>query len=103
MKLRNNLLHFYSINLFKLITLLIVDHKFLQEALDASDKFLKSINETVRLKENEERLEWLQEYVQNDLNIKFNSCTNKLGSRKLLHYGTLTKVLLKQRYLYQIR
>lgn len=68
------------------------DRAYLQEALRVADRFLKLINENVRLKENVDRLEWMQYNIQNDLNITFNSLTNKLGQRKLLHYGSLTKV-----------
>ncbi|KAB0793537.1 hypothetical protein PPYR_13157 [Photinus pyralis] len=69
------------------------DHQFLVEALNLADDFLKRLNENVRLKENEERLEWLQSNViLNDLVINFNGDTNKLGPRKILHYGILTKV-----------
>lgn len=53
----------------------------------------KQINEGVRVKENFERLEWLQTHVNcDDLKIKFNSQTNCLGPRKLLHHGMLQKV-----------
>lgn len=69
------------------------DHAYLVEALQIADRFLKRLNENVRLKENEERLEWIQTNVQQgDLGIMFNSNTNKLGPRKLLHHGILTKV-----------
>ncbi|XP_030749114.1 intersectin-1 isoform X3 [Sitophilus oryzae] len=68
------------------------DYKLLEEALRISEKFLNSVNENVRLKENQERMAWLQQYVQNELNLKFDSYTNKLGPRQLLHFGTFTKV-----------
>ncbi|KAK5640414.1 hypothetical protein RI129_011225 [Pyrocoelia pectoralis] len=69
------------------------DHQYLVEALHLADGFLKRLNENVRLKENEERLEWIQNNVMlNDIVINFNSDTNKLGPRKILHYGILTKV-----------
>ncbi|XP_025833067.1 intersectin-1 isoform X2 [Agrilus planipennis] len=70
------------------------DYKYLIEAQRVADVFLKRLNENVRLRENEERLEWLQNNVQlgNDLKIVFNSITNKLGPRKLIHHGVLTKV-----------
>lgn len=63
----------------------------MEEAQRVAEKFLNGINENVRTKENQDRLEWVQQCVQNDLNITFNSNTNKLGPRKLLHYGILTK------------
>ncbi|CAG9830277.1 unnamed protein product [Diabrotica balteata] len=68
------------------------DYKNLQEALTLAESFLNSINENVRLKENQDRLNWLQQCVQNDLNIVFNSETNKLGPRQLLHYGIFNKL-----------
>ncbi|XP_050500255.1 intersectin-1-like isoform X2 [Diabrotica virgifera virgifera] len=68
------------------------DYKNLQEALILAESFLNSINENVRLKENQDRLNWLQQCVQNDLNIVFNSETNKLGPRQLLHYGIFNKL-----------
>lgn len=68
-----------------------LDYKYLEEAQRVAERFLNGINENVRLKENQDRLEWVQQCVQNDLNIKFNNNTNKLGPRKLLHYGVLTK------------
>lgn len=87
----------FTITLFSVMSclnlILILDRAYLVEALQIADRFLKRLNENVRLKENEERLEWLQNNVQlSDLCINFNSSTNKLGPRKLLHYGILTKV-----------
>ncbi|XP_022910047.2 intersectin-1 isoform X2 [Onthophagus taurus] len=68
------------------------DSIYLRQALEAAEDFLRQINENVRVKENHERLDWLKNFIQSDLNIDFNSCTNKLGQRKFLHYGLLTKV-----------
>ncbi|XP_044270711.1 intersectin-1 isoform X3 [Tribolium madens] len=68
------------------------DYELLQEALKNAEKFLNDINENVKQKENQERYDWLQRCVQNDLNIVFNSETNKLGPRKLIHFGVLSKV-----------
>lgn len=63
------------------------------EALRCADTLCKQVNEGVRRKENLEHLEWLQIHVNcDDLKIKFNSNTNSLGPRKLLHYGMLQKV-----------
>lgn len=52
------------------------------------------INEGVREKENTERLEWMQTNIQLSLDerLVFNSTTNFMGSRKLLHCGKLFKV-----------
>jgi hypothetical protein len=53
------------------------------------------VNEGVREKENSDRLEWLQRCVQCDgleEELVFNSMTNSLGPRKLLHFGVLHKV-----------
>lgn len=55
------------------------------------------MNEGVREKENSDRLEWLQNHVACDgleEQLVFNSLTNSLGPRKLLHYGILHKVKL---------
>ncbi|XP_056641885.1 intersectin-1-like isoform X1 [Diorhabda sublineata] len=68
------------------------DYKNLRQSLKISESFLNSINENVRLKENEDRLNWLQQCVQNDLNLVFDSETNKLGPRQLLHYGVFNKL-----------
>lgn len=75
-----------------LISSFSLDYKLLAEAQRISEKFLNSVNENVRLKQNQERMQWLQQYVLNDLNLKFNSNTNKLGLRQLLHYGTFSKL-----------
>ena len=52
------------------------------------------VNEAVRQKENTEQLEWLQTHVQFTLDerLVFNSQTNFMGPRKLLHHGRLFKV-----------
>lgn len=52
------------------------------------------MNEGVREKENSDRLEWLQTHVNSEglsERLIFNSLTNSLGSRKFLHYGSLSK------------
>ena len=49
----------------------------------------------MRSTENTEHLEWLQCHVQIvgiEENLVFNSQTNFMGQRKLLHHGKLTKV-----------
>lgn len=71
----------------------ITDYTHLNEALQVAERFLNDINENVRQKETQERYDWLQRCVQNDLNIVFNSETNKLGPRKLIHFGVLSKVM----------
>ncbi|KAI4469626.1 eh domain [Holotrichia oblita] len=68
------------------------DAPFLKTALEEAEDFLKQVNENIRSKENHERFDWMQKYIQTDFNIDFDSCTNKLGPRKLLHFGYLTKV-----------
>ncbi len=60
--------------------------------------FSIQVNEGVREQENSDRLEWLQRRVQIDgldERLVFNSLTNMLGPRKLLHYGPLKKVSLE--------
>ncbi|KAK9738832.1 PH domain [Popillia japonica] len=68
------------------------DAPFLKTALEEAEDFLKQVNEKIRSKENHERFDWMQKYIQTDFSIDFDSCTNKLGPRKLLHFGYLTKV-----------
>ncbi|CAH1112689.1 unnamed protein product [Psylliodes chrysocephalus] len=68
------------------------DYINLQESLTLAERFLSSINENVRVKENQDRLKWLQQCVQNDLNIVFSSDTNRLGPRQLLHHGHFVKL-----------
>ncbi|XP_020278373.1 intersectin-1 isoform X3 [Pseudomyrmex gracilis] len=70
------------------------DRQYLQEALSKSEEFCTQVNEGVREKENSDRLEWLQTHVICDgleEQLIFNSLTNSLGPRKLLHYGILHK------------
>lgn len=64
----------------------------MEEALKVAERFLNCVNENVRMKENQDRLNWLQQCVQNDLNLVFNSNTNKLGPRQLLHHSVLKKL-----------
>ncbi|XP_045464724.1 intersectin-1 isoform X2 [Harmonia axyridis] len=68
------------------------DYARLKEALQVAEDFLNCINENIRVKENLDRMDWLQKNVQNDLNLMFNSNTNKLGPRKLLHFGVVSKL-----------
>ncbi|XP_028252770.1 intersectin-2-like isoform X2 [Parambassis ranga] len=66
----------------------------LREALDRAEELCSQVNEGVREKENSDRLEWIQGHVQCEGPIEhlvFNSLTNCLGPRKLLHSGRLYK------------
>ncbi|XP_058804871.1 intersectin-1 isoform X2 [Phymastichus coffea] len=70
------------------------DRQYLQEALAKAEEFCTQVNEGVREKENSDRLEWLQTHVVCDgleEQIIFNSLTNSLGPRKLVHFGILHK------------
>uniref|UniRef100_A0A8C5C9X2 Intersectin 2a n=1 Tax=Gadus morhua TaxID=8049 RepID=A0A8C5C9X2_GADMO len=71
-----------------------VDRGSLREALERAEELCSQVNEGVREKENSDRLEWIQSHVQCDGLIEhlvFNSLTNCLGPRKLLHSGRLHK------------
>ncbi|XP_048062731.1 intersectin-2a isoform X3 [Megalobrama amblycephala] len=70
------------------------DHAQLQAALEQAEELCSQVNEGVREKENSDRLEWIQNHVLCDGVIEhlvFNSLTNCLGPRKLLHSGKLHK------------
>ncbi|XP_062891102.1 intersectin-2b isoform X2 [Mobula hypostoma] len=70
------------------------DHSHLKLALDRAEELCSQVNEGVREKENSDRLEWIQSHVQCDglaEHVTFNSITNCLGPRKLLHSGKLYK------------
>ncbi|XP_040911658.1 intersectin-2b isoform X2 [Toxotes jaculatrix] len=67
----------------------------LKEALERAEELCQQVNEGVREKENSDRLEWIQNHVQCDGAVEhlvFNSLTNCLGPRKLLHSGKMYKV-----------
>ncbi|XP_071238377.1 intersectin-2-like [Salvelinus alpinus] len=67
----------------------------LREALERAEELCTQVNEGVREKENCDRLEWIQSHVQCEgvtENLVFNSLTNCLGPRKLLHSGKVYKV-----------
>ncbi|XP_053171996.1 intersectin-2b isoform X2 [Scomber japonicus] len=67
----------------------------LKEALERAEDLCKQVNEGVREKENSDRLEWIQNHVQCDgaaEHLVFDSLTNCLGPRKLLHSGRMYKV-----------
>ncbi|XP_069014462.1 intersectin-2a isoform X2 [Embiotoca jacksoni] len=66
----------------------------LREALERAEELCSQVNEGVREKENSDQLEWIQSHVQCEGPIEhlvFNSLTNCLGPRKLLHSGRLYK------------
>ncbi|XP_063039904.1 intersectin-2b isoform X2 [Engraulis encrasicolus] len=70
------------------------DHGHLREAQEKAEELCSQVNEGVREKENSDRLEWIQNHVQCEgitENLVFNSLTNCLGPRKLLHSGKLIK------------
>uniref|UniRef100_A0A8C5N7X8 Intersectin-2-like n=1 Tax=Gouania willdenowi TaxID=441366 RepID=A0A8C5N7X8_GOUWI len=67
----------------------------LKQALERAEELCQQVNEGVREKENSDRLEWIQNHVQCEGIIEkltFNSLTNCLGPRKLLHSGKMYKV-----------
>ncbi|KAF5885983.1 intersectin-2-like isoform X1, partial [Clarias magur] len=71
-----------------------VDHAQLREALEKAEELCSQVNEGVREKENSDRLEWIQNHVQCEgvtEYLVFNSLTNCLGPRRLLHSGKLFK------------
>ncbi|XP_068953446.1 intersectin-2 isoform X3 [Petaurus breviceps papuanus] len=71
-----------------------VDHSSLKLALGRAEELCSQVNEGVREKENSDRLEWIQAHVQCEglaEQLVFNSLTNCLGPRKLLHSGRLYK------------
>ncbi|XP_045103343.1 intersectin-2-like isoform X17 [Portunus trituberculatus] len=70
-----------------------------QEALSASETLCAQVNEAVSQRENTDKLEWMQRCVTCEglqERLVFNSLTNTLGPRKLLHTGTLHKVKSKR-------
>ncbi|KFO23385.1 Intersectin-2 [Fukomys damarensis] len=71
-----------------------VDLSSLKLALERAEELCSQVNEGVREKENSDRLEWVQAHVQCEglaEQLIFNSLTNCLGPRKLLHSGKLYK------------
>ncbi|TNN60807.1 Intersectin-2 [Liparis tanakae] len=71
------------------------DREPLKEAQEKAEELCQQVNEGVREKENSDRLEWIQSHVQCDgatEHLVFNSLTNCLGPRKLLHSGKMNKV-----------
>ncbi|XP_033874350.3 intersectin-2 isoform X1 [Acipenser ruthenus] len=70
------------------------DYIHLKQALERTEELCSQVNEGVREKENSDRLEWIQTHIQCDgltEQFIFNSLTNCLGPRKLLHSGKLYK------------
>lgn len=54
---------------------------------------IKSINNEVGKRDDQERLSWLDEHVNvKGVGFKFRSQTNMMGNRKLIYYGPLIKV-----------
>ncbi|KAM4867524.1 intersectin-2 isoform 4-T5 [Thomomys bottae] len=71
-----------------------VDYPSLKLALERAEELCSQVNEGVREKENSDRLEWIQAHIQCEglsEQLIFNSLTNCLGPRKLLHSGKLYK------------
>ncbi|XP_073258737.1 intersectin-1-like [Porites lutea] len=71
------------------------DRVNLETALEKAEELCQQVNEGVRNQENTDHLEWLQAHVNLESigeRLFFNSTTNCLGPRKLLHSGTLWKV-----------
>ena len=71
------------------------DYDLLRQALEKAETLCEHVNDGVQQKDNTEKLEWLQSHVQFvnlDENIVFNSQTNFMGPRKLLHWGKFFKV-----------
>lgn len=71
------------------------DYSNTNNARDWAQHLCSRVNEGIRLHENVEHLKWMQEHVKlNSMEnrLVFNSETNFLGNRELLHNGCLTKV-----------
>ncbi|XP_039604900.1 intersectin-2-like isoform X1 [Polypterus senegalus] len=70
------------------------DHSHLKLSLERAEELCSQVNEGVREKENSDRLEWIQTHIQCEglsEQLIFNSLTNCLGPRKLLHSGKMYK------------
>ncbi|ESO89239.1 hypothetical protein LOTGIDRAFT_106084, partial [Lottia gigantea] len=71
------------------------DYQNLVDALSRAEELCSQVNEGVREKDNSDQLEWIQKHVHCDNipeKITFNSVTNSVGPRKLLHSSLLYKV-----------
>ena len=69
------------------------DMSNMRMALEKSEELCSKVNEARRSFENQERLDWIQSHVllSDGLEITFNSDTNFMGKRELLHLGSLIK------------
>ena len=77
------------------------DYTDLKGALTEAKTLCDHVNDGVRQKENTEHLEWLQSHVvftNLEEKLVFNSQTNFMGPRKLLHWGKLFKVSRAKRF-----
>jgi len=86
---------FYCLQIVEYTSPTDADFDPLQQALGKAETLCEHVNDGVQQKENTEKLEWLQSHVQFvnlDENIEFNSQTNFMGPRKLLHWGKFFKV-----------
>lgn len=75
------------------------DYYNTQEALAASETLCAQVNEAVSQRDNTDKLEWMQKCVTCEglqERLVFNSLTNTLGPRKLLHTGILHKAKSKR-------
>ncbi|XP_071543645.1 intersectin-1-like isoform X3 [Panulirus ornatus] len=75
------------------------DYHNTQEALTASETLCAQVNEAVSQRDNTDKLEWMQGHVTCEglqERLVFNSLTNTLGPRKLLHTGVLHKAKSKR-------
>ncbi|XP_037801441.1 intersectin-1-like isoform X12 [Penaeus monodon] len=75
------------------------DHHNSQEALLAATTLCAQVNEAVSQRDNTDKLEWMQRQVICEglqERLVFNSLTNTLGPRKLLHTGVLHKTKSKK-------
>lgn len=75
------------------------DYANIRSAVDWAQYLCNRIDEGTRLHENAERLDWVETHVQLEPmqhRLRFNSETNFLGMREVLHVGSLTKVNSKE-------
>ncbi|XP_064117346.1 intersectin-1-like isoform X7 [Macrobrachium nipponense] len=75
------------------------DYHNTEEAFNAATTLCAQVNEAVSQRENTDKLEWMQRQVICEglsERLVFNSLTNTLGPRKLLHTGVLHKAKSKR-------
>ncbi|KAK3893529.1 hypothetical protein Pcinc_002655 [Petrolisthes cinctipes] len=75
------------------------DYHNSQEALTAAETLCAQVNEALSQRDNTDKLEWMQRHVICEglqERLVFNSLTNILGPRKLLHTGVLHKTKSKR-------